>query len=192
MVITGDLFKLVHLRIPPLQYWHLVVATNVGSMHPTWMLSFSVSYLVKECVFWWQNKQKTFYQFSKLTLSLLELEHWTFNQSSSVCVVNVLTIADPINFMRCQQIEYFRFDLKRETLCTSGNTVWGSLYNYIITIEITIFTLSKHVTHTITQLFQGTFLFRLSCNSFFQFEYLPKKTQHSRVMPQMRPKWREE
>ena len=45
MVITGDLFKLVHLRTYSPQYWHLVAATETymvgkaGSTHPTGMLS---------------------------------------------------------------------------------------------------------------------------------------------------------
>ena len=38
-VITGDLFKLVHMSAyTPPQYWHLVVATEAGSIHPTGML----------------------------------------------------------------------------------------------------------------------------------------------------------
>ena len=46
VVITGDLFKLVHLilRIYPLnplrhRYWYLVVATEAGGTHPSGMLS---------------------------------------------------------------------------------------------------------------------------------------------------------
>ena len=42
VLITGDLFKLVHLRTYTHQYGHLVVATEVDGTHPTWMLIFFI------------------------------------------------------------------------------------------------------------------------------------------------------
>ena len=49
VVITGDLFKFVHLRPYNPHYWHLVVAAEVDSTHPTEMLSCLILYLVMSC-----------------------------------------------------------------------------------------------------------------------------------------------